>query len=280
MDAVQTVQTLPAKQPLHSFFTSQESSMGVSSNNDDAPDNEEFSMLSWNILLPNSKDNWWNHKMYSKWVPMDKRKWSHRQTLIRERMLLSGADIVCIQEADGDTFEDDFAFMKEAGYGHCLHKKFRFRCATFFKRDKFVLERDAHKDRTLVTVLRSGNRVLNVVNCHLSGGAAPQRRLNQVYEALEQIRKWKTMVATALEKQRNANRPSPKNIDKAQEALRLQENAGVIVCGDFNSDGDTGVRRLLVEGSIDPHWRESQYPSVPLTSRRKEQGHFLSTRRN
>jgi mRNA deadenylase 3'-5' endonuclease subunit Ccr4 len=240
MNAVQTVQILPAKQALHSFFTSQESSVKASSNYDDAPDNPEFSILSWNILLPNSQDNWWNHKMYSQWVPMDKRKWPHRQGLIRERLLLSEADIICIQEADGDTFEDDFAFMKEAGYQHCLHKKFRFRCATFFKSDKFVLERDAHKDRTLVTALRCGNRVLNVVNCHLSGGAAPQRRLNQVHEALEQIRKWKTKVATTFEKQRNASRPSPKNIEEAQEDLLLQENACVIVCGDFNSDGDTG----------------------------------------
>eukprot|EP00961_Rhodomonas_salina_P032398 436882-Rhodomonas_salina.1 len=172
---------------------------------------------------------------------MEKRMWSHRQALIRERLLLSGADIICIQEADGETFETDFAFMEEAGYQHCLHTKYRFRCATFFKGDKFVLEQDAHKDRTLVTALRSttGNRILNVVNCHLSGGAAPERRLRQVYEALEQIRKWKDKCFVALEKQRNANRPSPRNILKAEEAFHLQENAGVLVCGDFNSDGDT-----------------------------------------
>lgn len=257
------VRVVPAKTPLQSFFTE---------NAPSTPSHEEFSILSWNILLPNSQDNWWNHKMYASWVPMDKRKWSHRQTLIRERLLLSGADIVCIQEADGDTFEKDFDFMKEAGYEYCLHKKYRFRCATFFKKNKFVLEQDAHKDRTLVTALRSneGNRVLNVVNCHLSGGAAPERRLRQVYEALEQVRKWKAKAELTLQKQRKANRPSPKNILKAEESLQLQENAGIIVCGDFNSDGNTGVRRLLVEGSIDPEWHEPQYPHVTLTSKRKE----------
>lgn len=133
VNEVQTVRILPAKQPLHSFFASQDSSLGASSNDDGAPDNLEFSILSWNILLPNSQDNWWNHKMYSQWVPMDKRKWPYRQALIRERLLLSGADIICIQEADGDTFQDDFAFLKEAGYHHCLHKSFAFAAPRFSK---------------------------------------------------------------------------------------------------------------------------------------------------
>mmetsp|Transcript_12417 Transcript_12417/g.36584 ORF Transcript_12417/g.36584 Transcript_12417/m.36584 type:complete len:660 (-) Transcript_12417:139-2118(-) len=257
-------QILPARQPLHSAFAD-DSSGGM-------PCKQDFSVLSWNILLPNSQDNWWCHKMFAPWVPMEKREWLHRQALIRDRLLLAGADIVCIQEADGETFERDFAFMEEAGYEHCLHRKFRFRCATFFRKDKFALEQVAHKDRTLVTELRSidGSRALNVVNCHLSGGAVPERRLRQVHEALDQIRKWKAKVAITLEKQRNARRPSPRNIAKAEDALRLHVEAGVIVCGDLNSDGDTGVRRLLVEGSVDPDWREPQYPKVPLTSKRKE----------
>lgn len=261
-DFIGTIQILPAKRPLHSFFTND--------HNDNTKN--QFSILSWNILLPNSQDNWWNHKMYSSWVPMDKREWSHRQNLIRERLLLSEADIICIQEADGNTFEQDFAFMKRAGYEHCLHRKFRFRCATFFKSDKFVLEQEAHKDRALVTALRSVDEkhLLNVVNCHLSGGAAPERRLRQVYEALEQIRKWKNKVIMAFEKQQNANRPIPKNIEQAKYDLQLQENAGVVVCGDFNSDGNTGVRKLLVEGKINPEWREPQYPDISLTSKCKE----------
>jgi len=232
-----------------------------------------FSVLTWNILLPNSKDNWWNHKMYAPWVPMSKREWPHRQKLIRERLLRTDSDIVCIQEADGETFDEDFSFMKEAGYAACLHKKFRFRCATFFKKDKFVMERESHKDRVLLTELRSveNNEILILANCHLSGGAAPERRLRQVHEALDQVRKWKSKATSVVDAQRSSNRPSEKNIQKADEYLRLIEKAGVIVCGDFNSDGQTGVRRLLVEGSVDPEWREPQYPDVPLTSSRRDQ---------
>ena len=265
LDTVQTgVKILPAKRPLNNCALADEKSSSAG--------DKEFSILSWNILLPNSQDNWWNHKMYASWVPMAKREWTHRHSLIQERILLSEADIVCIQEANGETFEKDFAFMEEAGYNHCLHNKFRFRCATFFKKDKFVVEEIAHKDRTLVTSLKSiqGDKLLNVVNSHLSGGAAPERRLRQVFEGLDQIRKWKNKAELTLQKQLKANRPSPKNIQRAEKALKLQENAGTIVCGDFNSDGNTGVRRLLVEGLVDPEWREPQYPNVSLTSKRKE----------
>lgn len=253
---------------------------GDTPNNKCNPD-KSISILSWNILLPNSQDNWWCHKMYSPWVPRSARTWIHRQNLIRDRLLSSSADIICIQEADGDSFAEDFDFMSEAGYGHILHRKFRFRCATFYKEDKFTVENVAHKDRVLVTALKSsgkykddGNSIdnlLHVINCHLTGGAAPERRLRQVDEALDQLRKWKNAAAKTLSKQLKTKRPSPKNILNAEKNLQCHEEAGVVVCGDFNSDGNTGVRKLLVDGAIDPSWREPQYPAVLLTSKRREQ---------
>jgi endonuclease/exonuclease/phosphatase family metal-dependent hydrolase/Ca2+-binding EF-hand superfamily protein len=223
------------------------------------------------------QDNWWCHKQYSSDVDMEKREWDHRHHLIKERILQSKADIVCIQEADGDTFEADFDFMNDAGYDHVLHRKFRFRCATFFQRDLFVLDNVAHKDRTLVTSLRSTaqqnehDNILHIVNCHLSGGAAPERRLRQVHDGLDQIRKWRAAVERTLLQRRKGNRPSPRLIAEAEKALREYENGGLIVCGDFNSDGNTAVRKLLVEGCVEPDWHEPQYPNLRLTSKRKEQ---------
>lgn len=147
---------LPANQPLGSFLVSDDGDDDDSDDGDSDSDRDrDFSILSWNILLPNSVDNWWCDKMFASWIPPEKRAWSHRQGLIREKILRADADIVCVQEADGDTFEDDFAFMAEAGYGHVLHRKFRFRCATFFKEEKFIVEQVGHKDRTLVTELRT-----------------------------------------------------------------------------------------------------------------------------
>eukprot|EP00592_Proboscia_alata_P013526 CAMPEP_0194389246 /NCGR_PEP_ID=MMETSP0174-20130528/103137_1 /TAXON_ID=216777 /ORGANISM="Proboscia alata, Strain PI-D3" /LENGTH=211 /DNA_ID=CAMNT_0039181349 /DNA_START=183 /DNA_END=814 /DNA_ORIENTATION=- len=135
---------LPAEKPLQSYLETT-----------DATDASAFSILCWNILLPNSPEgsNWWNHKMYAPWVPQSAREWPHRHTLIQSRILRADADIVCLQEADGDTFDDDFGFMAEAGYQHVLHKKFRYRCVTFFKGEKFEIVQASHQDRTLVTSL-------------------------------------------------------------------------------------------------------------------------------
>mmetsp|Transcript_21531 Transcript_21531/g.46820 ORF Transcript_21531/g.46820 Transcript_21531/m.46820 type:complete len:808 (-) Transcript_21531:543-2966(-) len=285
---------LPARQPLPFFFNNDDNDKAKLH---DTTNNNCFSLMSWNILLPNSQDNWWCHKQYSNNVDMDKRQWTHRHKLIKERVLTTAADIVCIQEADGDTFDDDFDFMKVAGYDHVLHRKFRFRCVTFFLRDKFAIEKVAHKDRTLVTSLRRltstltstvmapndtigtttqeqnhHDHILHIVNCHLSGGAAPERRLRQVHDGLDQIRKWTNALEHTLTQQRKGKRPSPKNIAKAKRALdEYQNNAGTIVCGDFNSDGNTAVRKLLVEGGVESDWYEPQYPNLRLTSKRKEQ---------
>ena len=88
---------------------------------------------------------------------------------------------------------------------------------------------------------------------------------------MDQLRKWKNAAAKTLSKQLKTKRPSPKNILNAEKNLQCHEEAGVVVCGDFNSDGNTGVRKLLVDGAIDPSWREPQYPAVLLTSKRREQ---------
>ena len=115
------------------------------------PGGNRFSLLSWNCLLPNGEDNWWCEKMYQAHVPEEARRWPHRKELIRERILLADADIVCIQEAAGDTFESDFDFMHDQGYASVLHRKFRFRCATFYRPELFTLDAVAHADRLTPT---------------------------------------------------------------------------------------------------------------------------------
>mmetsp|Transcript_33344 Transcript_33344/g.42828 ORF Transcript_33344/g.42828 Transcript_33344/m.42828 type:complete len:536 (-) Transcript_33344:175-1782(-) len=211
-----------------------------------------FSVMSYNVLLPNSQDGWWIYKNYQKHVPAEHRRWPHRGSLLEQQLISSNADIICVQEASGDSFEEDFAFMKKAGYKHVLHKKYRFRCATFWKASSFELNYEAHKDRVLLVGLRdlaaaSQGKHIFVVNCHLSAGPNPDQRLRQVFDGVDQVRK---------------------EINKLK--IIKMEEAPVIVCGDFNSEGSNGVHQLLTTGLVDPDFREPNYPDIKLTSKAKK----------
>mmetsp|Transcript_44843 Transcript_44843/g.113514 ORF Transcript_44843/g.113514 Transcript_44843/m.113514 type:complete len:249 (+) Transcript_44843:1097-1843(+) len=198
---------------------------------------------------------------------MEARTWAARQQLFRAYFEQVAADIVCIQEASADSFEDDFGFMRELGYDHELHRKFRFRSATFWRRDKFQLQATAHKDRTLINALQGcdgdSGEALYVVNCHLSGGSQPERRFGQVHQALDQVRK---------------------EVVKSSKAGGNKGAAGcgpdfssvpVVVCGDFNSEaaegGGTAWQALLRDGELEANFRELLYPDTKITSKRKAQ---------
>jgi hypothetical protein len=52
-----------------------------------------LSVVSWNILLPNSVDGWWTYKMYCPPLEADQRhvaSWDHRKGLIKDRLALMG----------------------------------------------------------------------------------------------------------------------------------------------------------------------------------------------
>eukprot|EP00668_Euglena_longa_P031642 GGOE01040883.1.p1 GENE.GGOE01040883.1~~GGOE01040883.1.p1 ORF type:complete len:443 (+),score=135.76 GGOE01040883.1:99-1331(+) len=218
-----------------------------------------FTLLSFNVLLPNSVDGWWLYKYYRPEVPETATAWPARQAQLKALILRADADIVCVQEASPETFEQDFAFMLEAGYKAALYNKGRMRSATFWQPSVFEEVLTSHKDRVLVTQLRhSQGPDLYVLNCHLSAGNEAPRRLRQVHDALDAVRK---------------------------EALKAKAHpCRVVVCGDFNSQGQSAVRELLLRGEVHPDFRESGDPTErgganPVTSKVKKQtlGAFQDT---
>ena len=59
---------------------------------------EQLSVLSYNVLLPNSEDGWWTYKMYSPPLPKElqyQSSWEYRQDLLKKRIQLIDADVVC-----------------------------------------------------------------------------------------------------------------------------------------------------------------------------------------
>jgi hypothetical protein len=184
----------------------------------DARWSSALSVMSYNVLLPNSVDGWWHYKMYL--PPLDDQTlewstWEYRKKLLRDRISAVDADVVCLQEVAPVSFESDFDFMAGLGYdGREMFKKGRFRPATFWKTSRLELASDpVHKDRTLLTAFRhrprpaptdqddqaaaaaapSGDaelgppRVWYVLNCHLQAGREGQRRVRQINEAVRSV---------------------------------------------------------------------------------------------
>jgi len=226
------------------------------------------SVISYNVLLPNAADGWWLYKYYDGATPIASTQWPARSALLSDRLLGSAADVVMLQECSAESFETDWAFLTEAGYDHALYSKGRMRPATFWKRERLTLcdaagalleatDTSASKlegDRTLTTHLRLiGDESLppfHIVNVHLSAGQESRRRLRQVHETLEAIRKARAKLAKA---------PPP---------------PCVVLGGDFNSQGLSGVRRLLEAGEVLPDFRdptESGQEMNEVTSKAKRQ---------
>mmetsp|Transcript_17213 Transcript_17213/g.25630 ORF Transcript_17213/g.25630 Transcript_17213/m.25630 type:complete len:450 (-) Transcript_17213:28-1377(-) len=221
-----------------------------------------LSVLSYNVLLPNSQDGWWNYKMYLPPLsPPDEdiSTWEYRKSLLIERIGLIDADVVCIQEVSPLSFEEDFKFMTEnLGYdGVELFRKGRFRPATFWKKDRVELVCPAqHKDRTMLTTFRlndsdeAGSQDnWHVLNCHLQAGKQGGRRVRQIFEG----------ITTAYKAAKKLKEETP-------------EDMKLIVCGDFNGGSECGAVELVEKGMVDQDFIEdgeqvsSKAKKLPLSA--------------
>lgn len=235
-----------------------------------------LSVLTYNVLLPNSIDGWWTYKMYNDpkhlqlMEPHDENandgpspfsvsSWDYRRNLLKERIGSIGADVVCLQEVSPESFEQDFDFMHDLGYDECsLFKKGRFRPATFWKTSECRLVNDPiHKDRSLITAFERRITEIDennkqkeqppwyVVNCHLQAGPQGPRRVRQIFEATKGV-------LTLARKQKQETKP--------------EDTARVIVCGDFNGEAESGSIRFLEDGYVDETFIED---GAPVSSKRK-----------
>ncbi|MFT4978508.1 MAG: endonuclease/exonuclease/phosphatase family metal-dependent hydrolase [Myxococcota bacterium] len=206
-----------------------------------------LSLISYNMLLPNSGDGWWVYKYYDDTVPEAVRTWPHRHRLLKTQLLGEMADIVCLQEAREESLGEDLAFMADAGYGARLHRKGRMRCVTFFRTDRLRCLHERHTDKALALLLQlldQPQQHLAVVNVHLNAAPAPRRRFRQVVDALDALRK-----------------------DLKRHGI-APEGASVVVCGDFNArPQDSATDHFLRGGVVDAAHREPGWPDEVLSSR-------------
>lgn len=120
-----------------------------------------------------------------------------------------------------------------------------------------------------------------VINCHLTGGPAPERRMRQVLDGLDTARKEaaklfaaEAAAAAPLGGKSKGNKKGGggaggeqgkkggKTGGRAAAPPTPGTSAPVIVCGDFNSNGRTAVWELLTRGLVEASFREKGYPEV------------------
>ena len=93
-----------------------------------------LTILTWNVLLPNSVDGWWLYKYYGANTPQSATTWDVRRELMKERLLSANPDVICLQETSEKSFASDFSFLHKAGYDCAILSKGRMRPATFWRR--------------------------------------------------------------------------------------------------------------------------------------------------
>jgi endonuclease/exonuclease/phosphatase family metal-dependent hydrolase len=194
--------------------------------------------------------------------------WDYRKSLLRERIGLIDADVVCLQEVSPLSFETDFAFMNDdLGYdGVELFKKGRFCPATFWKKDRVTLAvPPQHKDRTLLTSFRlldggntqdNNNEYWHVLNCHLQAGKQGGRRLRQIVEGITTAYKTAKNILKGtfafayhlwlLIKYANESCSQICSVNSEEDP----ENIKLICCGDFNGGYECGAVHYLEKGFV------------------------------
>jgi endonuclease/exonuclease/phosphatase family metal-dependent hydrolase len=258
--------------------------------------NDFLSIMTHNVLLPNSCDAWWTYKMYDPAIlpppPInycvvqnddgifrhdDITSWEYRRDLIQEKVRVMGPDIVCFQEVSPTSFEDDFKFMTdELGYdGVALYKKGRFRPATFWKTNEWTLvSPEVHKDRCLLTAF-CRNKADGVSPVDDDTGDVTSTGANLKKKPDRNQRPW--IVANC---HLQAGKNGPRRVRQIQEAVKgaltlarkLKEpkpetSIRLVVCGDFNGGEESGAVRYLEDGYVDETWLED---NEPVTSNRKD----------
>lgn len=127
-----------------------------------------------------------------------------------------------------------------------------------------------------------GGRLVMVVNCHLTSGPVPERRMRQVFEGLDTARKEaaRLLLAESAAPVAGSEARGTKRGNKAGGGGRGKGGKGggaaplpgasvpVVLCGDFNDHGRTAVWELVTQGAVGASYRERDYPEVGLCALR------------
>jgi len=166
------------------------------------------------------------------WVPEEARNWTNRQVLHQELLPSLHADIICVQEAEILTFDEDFGFLTNFGYTAIkpvvkdakeAEEHGHTKPSIFFKTAKFNLK--WHNPRSRIVIVNfediETGHSFYVINCHLQGGRESDQRLYQMRSALQQLQ------------------------IHSKKSKIADNSLSCFICGDFNARDEEPVHYLL-----------------------------------
>lgn len=159
----------------------------------------ELSVVSWNTLSKTWLEKSREDAEYVN-VPLECFDWCSRSERLVAALLALDADVVMLQEVDFEVFQDSFLDpLSQAGYLGVMQNHVRRTTeqpcgnATFWKREKLILQWAEHRSRTLITGFSlldgtsAGSRV-TVINAHLESSPSKcGQRAAQLHSALGKV---------------------------------------------------------------------------------------------
>lgn len=171
------------------------------------------------------------------WISKESQSWEYRLHLHENLLSSLNADIICLQEAEVATFQEDFGFMNSLGYtaiqpvakdeAGVIHG--HTKPSIFFKTSRFNLK--WHNPRSRIVLANFEDLITGksfyIINCHLQAGNEQAQRCFQLRSALQQV------------------------IIHAQKAQVKDDDLCCIICGDFNSATVEPVHQLILQGHLE-----------------------------
>ncbi|KAG0066734.1 Glucose-repressible alcohol dehydrogenase transcriptional effector [Linnemannia elongata] len=238
---------------------------------------DTFTMFCYNILA----EKYATAQMYG-YTPSWALAWEYRKELILQEVLAYSADIICLQEVESGQYDDYFKDqMKQQGdYDSVFWPKSRAKtmpekdrrnvdgCATFFKASKFTLidkhlvefnhialqrpdfrktedifNRVMTKDNiSVITLLEhkdTHNRVV-VANAHI--------HWDPIFKDVKLVQV--AMLMDELDKLSNQWAHLPTSSGATPTVSSVGGKLPTLICGDFNSEPDSGVYEFLTKGAV------------------------------
>eukprot|EP01124_Arcella_intermedia_P032391 TRINITY_DN7545_c0_g1_i1.p1 TRINITY_DN7545_c0_g1~~TRINITY_DN7545_c0_g1_i1.p1 ORF type:complete len:315 (-),score=67.35 TRINITY_DN7545_c0_g1_i1:22-966(-) len=190
-----------------------------------------FSIASFNTLRRNEAF------IGKYWVSLEARKWENRRKLHIELLKSLKTDLICLQEAEMNTFEEDFGFAQELGYEVVKPKGTKkqedpqhghTKPSIFYNPARMKLVWHNPRSRMVLAAFEflETPRLVFVMNVHLQGGRQEDQRLYQIKSGFKELEKF-----------------------LAKEHL-AKEGVHLVLCGDFNATLEHLVHQFLRDGAM------------------------------